>query len=59
LIRDLLGKAKQATPAEMNGELFVADWPADETGTLFRKFFQRDRDGNFKGIIVINFQEMP
>ncbi len=43
----------------MNGELFVADWPADETGTLFRKFFQRDRDGNFKGIIVINFQEMP
>ena len=51
------GRATQK--AKFGGELFVADWPADETGALFRKFFQQDRDGNTKGIVVINLQELP
>lgn len=51
------GRATQKT--KFGGEFFVADWPADENGTLFRNFFQLDRDGNIKGIIVINLQELP
>lgn len=50
---------RETQKAKFGGELFVADWPADETSTLFRNFFQQDRDGNAKGIIVINVQELP
>jgi hypothetical protein len=38
-------------------ELFPADAAADPLGTLFRDFFQRDRDGNPKGIIVIDLED--
>lgn len=40
------------------GELFLADSQADEIGTLFREFFQRDRDDNPKGIIVIGLENL-
>lgn len=36
------------------GEMFPASWPADRQGRTFRDFFQADRDGNPKGIVVID-----
>ena len=45
---------RRAQKAKYRGELFPADAAADPLGTLFRDFFQRDRDGNPKGIIVID-----
>jgi hypothetical protein len=41
------------------GELFVADWAASPAGTRFRDFFQRDRLGRRKGIIVIELGVLP
>ena len=46
------GRATQK--AKYLGELFLADTQADPHGTLFREFFQSDRDGNPKGIVVID-----
>ena len=43
--------------AKYRGELFPADAAADPLGTLFRDFFQCDRDGNPKGIIVIDLED--
>ena len=43
--------------AKHRGELFPAEAAADPLGTLFRDFFQRDRDGNPKGIIVIDLED--
>jgi len=42
--------------AKYRGELFPAAAAADPLGTLFRDFFQRDRDGNPKGISVIDLE---
>ncbi len=39
-------------------ELFVADWRAEPSGTCFVEFFQRDRDGNNKGIIAIDLRKI-
>ena len=47
---------RRAQKAKYRGELFPADAAADPLGTLFRDFFQRDRDGNPKGIIVIDLE---
>lgn len=44
---------RAAQKAQYRGEFFPAGWPADITGTLFLDFFQKDRDGNPKGIISI------
>jgi hypothetical protein len=41
------------------GELFIADEGADPHGTLFRAFFQMDRDGQPKGIVVIELKGLP
>jgi hypothetical protein len=51
------GRATQK--AAFLGELFVADWEADPQGTLFKDFFQLDREGRAKGIIVINLMDLP
>ncbi|MBI3915452.1 MAG: hypothetical protein HY322_00395 [Betaproteobacteria bacterium] len=50
------GRATQK--AKYGEELFLAELAADETGTLFRTFFQQDRDENPKGIIVIDLKEL-
>ena len=47
---------RRAQKAKYRGELFPADLAADPLGTLFRDFFQHDRDGNPKGIIVIDLE---
>lgn len=51
------GRATQK--AAFFGELFIADAGADPQGTLFRDFFQTDRDGRRKGIIVIDLKSLP
>ena len=48
---------RRAQKAKCRGELFPADAAADPLGALFRDFFQRDRDGNPKGIIVIGLED--
>ena len=40
-------------------ELFIADARADPQGTLFRDFFQTDREGRRKGIVVIDLKDLP
>ena len=47
---------RRTQKAKYFGELFPSDAAADPLGTLFREFFQRDRDGNAKGIIVIDLE---
>jgi hypothetical protein len=44
---------RRAQKEKYCGELFPAEAAADPLGTLFRNFFQHDRDGNPKGIVVI------
>lgn len=41
------------------GELFIADSRADPQGTLFRDFFQTDRDGHRKGIVILDLKDLP
>ena len=41
------------------GELFIAEGRADPQGTLFRDFFQTDREGRRKGIVVIDLKALP
>lgn len=47
---------RRTQKAKYRGEFFPADAAADPLGTLFRDFFQRDRDSNAKGIIVIELE---
>lgn len=51
------GRATQK--AAFLGELFIADARADPQGTIFRKFFQMDRDGRPKGILVVDLKDFP
>lgn len=51
------GRATQK--AAFLGELFIADVRADPQGTLFRDFFQTDREDRRKGIVVIDMKDLP
>jgi hypothetical protein len=51
------GRATQK--AAFLGELFIADARADPQGTLFCDFFQTDREGRRKGIVVIDLKGLP
>ncbi len=51
------GRATQK--AAFLGELFIADARADPQGTLFLDFFQTDREGRRKGIVVIDLKDLP
>jgi Family of unknown function (DUF6932) len=48
-----------AQKAKYGGELFIAHAPADPWGTRFLDFFQRDRDGNPKGSMALNLEDLP
>jgi hypothetical protein len=52
-----LGRATQK--AAFLGEFFIADSKADPQGTLFRDFFQQDRNGHVKGIIILELKDLP
>jgi len=51
------GRATQK--AAFLGELFIADAGADPQGTVFRDFFQTDRDGRRKGIVRLDLRTLP
>jgi hypothetical protein len=51
-------RGRAAQKAKYGGEFFLADATADPIGTLFLEFFQRDRDGNPKGIVVIETKDI-
>lgn len=40
------------------GELFIADLAAEPGGTRFLDFFRRDRDGEPKGIVKIDLEDL-
>ncbi|MEM8719039.1 MAG: hypothetical protein AAGE84_06980 [Cyanobacteria bacterium P01_G01_bin.39] len=44
---------RAAQKAKYGGELFLASVPADDRGQTFLEFFQKDRNGNPKGIVEI------
>ncbi len=50
-----LGDGRLAQKQRFGGELFP-DWTESETGLRFAEFFQRDRSGNRKGIIVLELK---
>lgn len=52
-------KGRATQKAAFLGELFIADSRADPQGTLFRDFFQTDRNGRRKGIIIIDSKDLP
>jgi hypothetical protein len=48
---------RAAQKAKYGGEMFLAHTPADQAGTIFLEFFQKDRDGNRKGIVALDLRE--
>jgi hypothetical protein len=58
-LRDELTQQKYCKKAKYGGELFPASAIASFDGKTFLEFFQQDRDGNPKGIVVINLSEIP
>lgn len=50
---------RAAQKRKYGGELFPASIDADGLGTPFREFFQYDKNGNPKGIIVIILKDLP
>lgn len=51
---------RAAQKAKYRGEFFVADAVADQVGTRYLEFFQRNRDtGTLKGIIAIDLGDLP
>jgi hypothetical protein len=49
---------RAAQKAKFGGELFLSDTLADGDGRLFLEFFQQDRDGIPKGIVVIDLRHL-
>ena len=47
-----------ATPSGI-GELFPADWEADERGRTYLEFLQADQEDTPKGIIAIDLRSLP
>jgi len=51
--------AKRTTQKlKFGGELFIAEFMADSKGRTYLEFFQEDRDGNAKGIILIDLRSL-
>jgi hypothetical protein len=54
------GPKRLAQKAKYGGELFLAHGLADpRTGRRYREFFQHDRSGNPKGVIVLDLGDLP
>lgn len=51
------GRANQK--AQFSGEFFPAQLPEGLSGRTFLEFFQRDRDGKPKGLIVLDLERLP
>lgn len=48
----------EAVRARYSGDLFPASGVA-ELGVLFRDFFQTDRDGVAKGVVLVDLRSLP
>lgn len=57
--QELLDFANQraAQKAKFGCEFFVASWDADGAGEPFASFFQHDREGVPKGIVLLNLDQ--
>lgn len=49
---------RAAQKAKYLGELFPAQFTADEVGNVFLDFFQRDREGNAKGLVALRLEDV-
>ncbi len=59
VLLDFAGR-RENQKAKYGGELFLADAAADQFGTRFLEFFQRDtRTGSRKGIVAIDLRRLP
>ena len=54
-----IGNRRQAQKMTFSGELFPADWEADEQGRTFLELFQTDQQDIPKGIIAIDLRTLP
>lgn len=55
----IFDRGRKTQKSAFLGELFIADARADPQGTLFREFFQTDREGRRKGIVLIDLKDLP
>ena len=51
-----LSHPRKSQKDKFGGEFFPADVPATPSGQVFKDFFQVDRDGNPKGLVVIELR---
>lgn len=58
LLRDIAVN-RTAIKNKYKGELFPAECRADSSGKTFREFFQQDRQGRPKGILVLELRTLP
>lgn len=57
LLRDVSVNGRKRQKSVYKGELLPAEAAAAPDGTRYLEFFQRDRDGNRKGIIALNVED--
>lgn len=53
-----LSNGRAAQKRKFGCECFPAEWAADLNGEPFRSFFQRDREGRRKGIVILTLVEV-
>ena len=50
---------RQVQKMAFGGELFPADWEADEHGRTFLEFFQTDQQAIPKGVVAVDLRTLP
>lgn len=50
---------RAAQKARYGGELFPAEWSAQTDGTTYLDYFQRDHEGQAKGVLAIDLAGLP
>jgi hypothetical protein len=53
------GSQRFAQKRKYGTEFFLADTPCDSQGHTFLEFFQQDRDGQPKGIVILELRSLP